>query len=220
MSSARFGGQIKRARIDVGDIAMPQRGGEPRQSPIEQAASARAKRFNYQAALVECATGQRNGVARMYASEKIRLREFAQRFVRNRDHAEDIVHEAFTQILRDAGNFDPTRGSAGAWVYAIVRNTALKSLSRTRREIATGADALSSICDQQLPSAEDGAGPAEVATLRACLEALEPRRRAALLLAFVDGRTHAEIANVLGVPIGTVKSWMRRELIALRERLR
>lgn len=189
---------------------------EPRQSPIE---APRSAGFNYEAALIECATGGRTAVARMYASEGTRLRQFAQRFVRNRERAEDIVHEAFAQILRDAGNFDPARGSAGAWVYTIVRNTALKNLNVSMREIATDDDALVSMCDQHQMGAEIGCPPADAAALWSCLEALEPKRRAGLLLAIVDGRTHANIADVLGVPVGTIKSWIRRELIALKQRL-
>jgi RNA polymerase sigma-70 factor, ECF subfamily len=189
---------------------------EPRQSPIK---AERAAGFNYEAALIECATGGRNAVAQMYASEGTRLRQFAQRFVRTRERAEDIVHEAFAQILRDAGNFDPARGSAGAWVYTIVRNTALKNLNVSMREIPTVDDALESMCDQHQMSAEGGCQPADAAALWSCLEALEPKRRAGLLLAIVDGRTHANIADVLGVPIGTIKSWIRRELIALKQRL-
>ena len=58
------------------------------------------------------------------------------------------------------------------------------------------------------------------ADLRDCLEAIEPRRRASLIMAIIDGRTHAEVAAYLGVPLGTVKSWIRRELVALRAQLK
>jgi RNA polymerase sigma-70 factor, ECF subfamily len=55
--------------------------------------------------------------------------------------------------------------------------------------------------------------------LRAMLDQLEPRRRASLLLAIIDGRTHEEIAKYLHVPLGTVKGWIRRELVAMRRQL-
>ncbi|MBZ0208316.1 MAG: sigma-70 family RNA polymerase sigma factor [Hyphomicrobium sp.] len=156
----------------------------------------------------------------MYASEGARLLAAAQRIVGSRDRAEDVVHDAFVQILRDARSFDPARGSARAWIYTIVRHTALKSLRAAGREFAVGEDGQHSTRDQRQAQQDGGSGPAESAALRSCLAQLDPRRRASLILAIVDGRTHVEIAEYLGVPIGTVKAWIRRELIALRERLK
>jgi RNA polymerase sigma-70 factor (ECF subfamily) len=157
-------------------------------------------------------------VALIYTTERRRLHRVARRIVRDSNHADDVIHEAFAQILRDAKSFDPARGSARAWVYTIVRNTALKTRHRADREIAVDADGLGAICQQQT-GLEPSSRLAENAKLKACLEELEPRRRASLILAIIDGRTHAEIAAYLGVPVGTVKAWIRRELIALRKRL-
>jgi RNA polymerase sigma-70 factor (ECF subfamily) len=175
---------------------------------------------NYEAALLQCAEGRTGAVAAIYARERRRLREVARRIVRDSDRAEDVIHDAFAQILRDAKNFDPARGSARAWIHAIVRNTALKSRQAAGREVAVDAGSLLAICDRQQTMTEPPPRLVESTDLHSCLEELEPRRRASLLLAFVDGRTHAEIAKVLGVPIGTVKAWIRRELIALRQRLK
>jgi RNA polymerase sigma-70 factor (ECF subfamily) len=176
--------------------------------------------LSYEAALLECAAGHRSAVGRIYEIEGNRLRDVARRIVRDRARAEDVIHDAFAQILRDAKSFDPSRGSARAWIYAIVRNTALKSHQNAGREITVGDDQLLSICNQQQALADPSVRIAENAVLRSCLEELEPQRRASLILAIIDGRTHAEIAKCLGVPIGTVKTWIRRELIALRERLK
>jgi RNA polymerase sigma-70 factor (ECF subfamily) len=175
---------------------------------------------DYESALLECAAGRRSAVGQIYAQEKSRLREVARRIVRDRTRAEDVIHDAFAQILNDARSFDPARGSARAWIYAIVRNTALKASQNARRELALEEDTLLSICNQQQMLAEPSPRIAENAVLRSCLEELEPKRRASLLLAIIDGRTHAEIAAYLRVPIGTVKAWIRRELVALRERLK
>jgi RNA polymerase sigma-70 factor, ECF subfamily len=179
---------------------------------------------SYETALRECAGGSTSAVGRIYAKERDRLRRVAHRIVRNHDHAEDVVHDAFAQILRDAGSFDPARGSARAWIYTIVRNTALKRLQNSRRhlelegsELGPNADYLQQAQLQQV--SQPSPRLAEGAFLRSCIEALEPRRRASLIMAIIDGRTHAEIAAYLEVPIGTVKAWIRRELIALRERL-
>jgi RNA polymerase sigma-70 factor (ECF subfamily) len=175
--------------------------------------------LNYEMALRECAAGRRASLAKVYARERSRLCAVAHRIVRDRDHAEDVIHEAFAQILRDARDFDTARGSARAWIHAIVRNTALKARQSAAREVTLEEDKLVSICDRQQQRAQELPPVAESAELQLCLEQLEPRRRASLMLAIIDGHTHAEIARYLGVPIGTVKAWIRRELIALRAKL-
>jgi RNA polymerase sigma-70 factor (ECF subfamily) len=176
--------------------------------------------MNYEAALLECAAGSQSAISNIYVAEARRMHAVARRIVRDRDYADDVIHDAFAQILRDARNFDPARGSARTWIYAIVRHTALKMLHNADREIALDEDRLQSIRDGRQDAADPASRLAENAALRACLEELEPRRRASLVLAIIDGRTHVEIAAYLGVPVGTVKAWIRRELLALRERLR
>lgn len=174
--------------------------------------------LSYETALLECAAGRKASLGRLYARERNQLCAVAHRIVRDHGRAEDVIHEAFAQILRDAHNFDPARGSARAWIHAIVRNTALKTLHNAAREVTVEEGTLVTICDREQGS--DVIPPvAESAELRVCLEQLEPKRRASLILAIIDGRTHAEIARYLGVPVGTVKAWIRRELIALRAKL-
>ena len=174
---------------------------------------------DYEAALLECAAGRNAAAAAIYQGEGNRLRAVAQRILRNRERAEDVIHDAFVQILRDAGDFDPQRGSARAWIYTIVRNTALKRLRRQDREIIVSPQSLSAMQEANQPL-EPLSRAADYADLARCLDALAPHRRASLILAIVDGHTHSEIATYLGVPIGTVKSWIRRELVALREQLK
>src|SRR3979490_1055991 len=175
--------------------------------------------LNYETALIECASGSQSAVGKIYAREKDYLRAVARRIVHNTSRAEDVVHDAFAQILRYAQNFDPARGSARGWIYAIVRNTALKMQvqENARRELALEDDALNAICERAVPN------PAscipDSMTLRTMLDQLEPKRRASLLLAIIDGRTHEEIAKYLRVPVGTVKAWIRRELVAMRRQL-
>ena len=175
--------------------------------------------WDCEAALLECAAGRGNAAEFIYRSEVHRLHAVARRIVQSRERADDVIHDAFLQILRDAPSFDPKRGSARAWIYAIVRNTALKNREKAKREIAVEDEALFAMQDAER-LAEPAPRVADYATLRNCLDALEPQRRATLILAIVDGRTHAEIATYLGVPLGTIKSWIRRELVALREQLK
>ena len=147
------------------------------------------------------------------------MRAMAHRIVHDRSRAEDVIHDAFAQILRYAKNFDPARGSARGWIYAIVRNTALKMQQKARRELALQDDTLNAICAREQTVPNPASCIPDSMTLRTMLDQLEPKRRASLLLAIVDGRTHEEIAEYLQVPLGTVKAWIRRELVAMRRQL-
>ncbi|TMJ48490.1 MAG: sigma-70 family RNA polymerase sigma factor [Alphaproteobacteria bacterium] len=175
--------------------------------------------LNYEKALLECASGSRSAVGKIYAREKEKLRAVAHRIVHDRSRAEDVIHDAFAQILRYAKNFDPARGSARGWIYAIVRNTALKMQENARRELALEEDALNAICERGQSVPNPASCIPDSMTLRTMLDELEPNRRASLLLAIIDGRTHEEIAEYLQAPVGTVKAWIRRELMAMRRRL-
>ncbi|MCK1718290.1 sigma-70 family RNA polymerase sigma factor [Bradyrhizobium sp. 141] len=175
--------------------------------------------LNYETALLECASGSQSAVGKIYAREKEQLRAMAHRIVRDRSRSEDVIHDAFAQILRYAKNFDPARGSARGWIYAIVRNTALKMRQNARRELALEDDALNAICAREQIVPNPAACIPDSMTLRTMLDQLEPQRRASLLLAIVDGRTHEEISQYLRVPVGTVKAWIRRELVAMRRQL-
>jgi RNA polymerase sigma-70 factor (ECF subfamily) len=173
----------------------------------------------YETALLECASGSQSAVGKIYAREKDRLRALAHRIVHDPTRAEDVIHDAFVQILRDAKNFDPARGSARAWINAIVRNTALKMKANGRRELALKDHTLNAICEREQTVSNPASGIPDSMALRIMLDKLEPKRRASLLLAIIDGRTHEEIAKNLSVPVGTVKAWIRRELMSMRRQL-
>ena len=175
--------------------------------------------LNYETALLECASGSQSAVGKIYAQEKDQLRAMAHRIVHDRSRAEDVIHDAFAQILRYAKNFDPARGSARGWIYAIVRNAALKMQQNARRELALKDDTLDAIHAREQTVPNPASCIPDSMTLRTMLDQLEPKRRASLLLAIIDGRTHEEIAEYLRVPVGTVKAWIRRELMAMRRQL-
>ena len=175
--------------------------------------------FNYATALLECASGSRSAIGKIYAQEKDQLRAMAHRIVHDRSRAEDVIHDAFAQILRYAKNFDPARGSAQGWIYTIVRNAALKMQENARRELALKDDALDAIHAREQTVPNPASCIPDSMTLRTMLDQLEPKHRASLLLAIIDGRTHEEIAEYLRVPVGTVKAWIRRELMAMRRQL-
>jgi RNA polymerase sigma-70 factor (ECF subfamily) len=88
-----------------------------------------------------------------------------------------------------------------------------------RRELALEDHTLNAICERERTVPNPASGIPDSMTLRTMLDQLEPKHRASLLLAIIDGRTHEEIAEYLRVPVGTVKAWIRRELMAMRRQL-
>src|SRR6202048_3243311 len=157
--------------------------------------------LNYERALLECASGSRSAVGNIYAREKDKLRAVAHRIVRDKSRAEDVIHDAFAQILRYAKNFDPARGSARGWIYAIVRNTALKMQENARRELALGEDTLNAICEREQTAPSPASVTPDKMEFRTLVDQPNANRRASLLLAIIDGRRHEEIAEYLQVPV-------------------
>lgn len=160
--------------------------------------------------------GDREALGLLFETEAGRLIAIARRILR-RELAEEAVQEAFVSAWRAAPAFDSGRGRARAWLTTIVRNKALNMLRDDAR--------LDFMRDDELQSFQERGGGAMAAyamlgegnALRACLDQLEPQRRHSILLAYVLGYSHGEIAATLNTPIGTIKAWIRRGVIALQE---
>jgi len=168
-------------------------------------------------ALRAVATGDRRALRALYDREAPRMIGIAQRIVRRRELAEEAVQEAFIRIWNRASDYDPSLGSPRAWMYTIVRRLALNMVRDGRREDLVDDDALAALADAGAPHDEALARLADGSALRRCLERLDSKRRDSLVLAYVGGLSHGEIAGRLGIPLGTVKAWIRRSLLALRE---
>ena len=164
--------------------------------------------------LGRCAGGDRAALREIYGLYSAKLHGIALRVTRQPSLAADALHDAFMQIFQQAARFDPERGTAEGWMIALVRYRALDIMRRRARE-EPGFEP---------PETEDESpdvltrmvGNAEARALRACLETLDPERRRLVLHAFVDGLSHSDLATREGMPLGTIKSWIRRSLAALR----
>ncbi len=139
----------------------------------------------------------------------------AMRIVRRRDLAEEAVHEAFMRVWRSAKSFDPERGTPRQWLYAIARNCAL-TLLRDENRFAPTPDGEAPE-PEQITADDALTRLPETGRLRQCLERLDLSKRTAVVLAYVHGLSHGEIAGRMAVPLGTAKSWTRRGLLSLQE---
>lgn len=173
--------------------------------------------LDYAGLLKACAGGDRAALKSLYDAEAGRMIGVAQRIVRRRELAEEVVQDAFVQIWRKAGTFSDERGSARGWIYTIVRNRALNLIRDGAREDLVDADSLDRVRDESAEIGDAFERLSANSALRRCLEALEAEKRESLLLSYVSGYSHGEIAALLRVPVGTAKSWVRRGLLALRD---
>lgn len=166
--------------------------------------------------LAAIARGDRAALRALYAAEAARLFGVCLRILRDRAAAADATQDTFLRIWDRADRFDPARGAARAWLAAIARHVAL-DLARARgRELPSDDPELGDAPVEDDPTAMLDA-TADATRLRACLEVLEEKNRRSILLAFVDGLSHAQIAARLETPLGTVKAWIRRGLASLKE---
>ncbi len=161
-----------------------------------------------------CGAGDRVAFRRLYDLQSARLYGLALRITRQAALAADATHDAFLQVWQNAARFDPERGNPEAWLISLVRYRALDIARRRAREIP----------GLEMPESEDPdpdpldrlIESSDGAALHRCLQTLEADRRKLLLMAFVEGMTHSDLASRLEMPLGTVKSWIRRALMSLK----
>ncbi len=168
--------------------------------------------------LLATGRGDQQAFARVYRLSASSLFAIALRTLHQRDLAEDVLQDAYLAIWKNARQFDPDRGQAMAWMITILRHRAidrLRSRNRAPQTVAT----LDDIAELASHS-EDGRstfGSSVSLALRGCLEKLKDKQQEAIRLAYYYGLTHEEMADRLGSPLGTVKSWVRNGLLQLKE---
>jgi RNA polymerase sigma factor (sigma-70 family) len=166
-------------------------------------------------------------LARLYEATSARVHGLVLRIVRLAPLAEEVVEDVFWQVWREAPRFDAGRGRVLAWLLAIARSRAIDALRRNERVRASEVpvdddDTLDALADGHEHSGDpfDLVGAAQHhVQLHALLAGLEPLPRQLLALAFMRGFTHEEIAEQTGLALGTIKSHIRRTLVALRSQL-
>jgi RNA polymerase sigma-70 factor (ECF subfamily) len=162
------------------------------------------------------AAGDRVALRRVYEAQAARLFGLANAILRDRDAAADALQDAFLRVGQRAAQYDSARGAAAAWLAGVVRHAALDQARRRGRELPCDDPALgdAAVAPEAL---ERVAAQADGRRLRECLEGLEEKNRSGILLAFVHGLSHSQVAARLSVPLGTVKAWIRRGLLQLRD---
>jgi RNA polymerase sigma-70 factor (ECF subfamily) len=157
----------------------------------------------------------------LYDRTSPKLMGLAMRVVRQREWAEDVLQEAFLTVWRVAGDYRASLSPPLAWLGLIVRSRALDLLRRRTADRAQLTQEFDELMADQFES--DAPNPADTAdaseqawALHQCLSQLEGRQREVVSLAYLREMSHGELSEQLKLPLGTVKTWIRRGLEKLR----
>ena len=166
--------------------------------------------------LQQTGQGDRSAFAELYRRTSPKLFGICLRLLRDRDDAEEVLQEIYVTVWRRATSFDASRASATAWLIALSRNRAIDRLRQQRRSVLV-SEGLGDTMDEDATATLDSERTEEYRRLQRCLEQLEPLHQRSLREAFFSGATYSELAARAKVPLGTMKSWIRRSLIQLRK---
>ncbi|AEV82236.1 RNA polymerase sigma factor SigK [Actinoplanes sp. SE50] len=162
--------------------------------------------------------GDEQAFGRLYDLVAPRVYGLIRRVLRDPAQAEEVAQEVLVEVWRTAARFDPARGSATAWVFTIAHRRAVDRVraeqSASDRTIRAGAAALDTPYDAV---ADEVSGRLERQQVRRCLDVLTELQRQAVTLAYYQGHSYPQVAELLKTPLPTVKTRMRDGLIRLRD---
>jgi RNA polymerase sigma-70 factor (ECF subfamily) len=175
--------------------------------------------------LARAGLGDRAAFATLYDKTSSHLFAVVLRINRDRAQAEDILQEVYVNVWRAASGFDAAQAQPLTWLTSIARNRAIDSLRRaqTQPQLQTATvnddeetDVYDAVADETPGPLELLSRAADARALSHCMQGLTAQQRQSVALAFYDGLSHAEVAEKMRQPLGTVKSWVRRALMALK----
>jgi RNA polymerase sigma factor (sigma-70 family) len=177
---------------------------------------AEAKRRQLSAALNRVAGGDRPALRLVYEMTSAKLFGICLRILN--DRSEDVLQDVYLTVWRKAAAFDDARASPITWLVAIARNRSIDRLrSAGAARFSEPIEAADAVADPASSAAQTLEDAQESKRLKSCLEEIEARQSTAIRSAFMDGLTYEVLATRAGVPLGTMKSWIRRGLAKLRE---
>ena len=163
------------------------------------------------------AAGDREALHDVYRRTSAKLFSVCLRILNDRSEAEDVLQEVYLTVWRKAAMFDETRASPVTWLTTIARNRAIEKVRGAGGRVMLPIDAAGDPRDERPDAAATLEASQEARRLEACLEELEPRHAAAVRTAFFGAVTYEALAEREGLPLGTLKGWIRRSLLKLRD---
>ena len=196
----------------------------PRQTPLSDWSD---RSVELSGLLSRAGLGDRAAFATLYERTSAHLLGVVLRIQRDRALAEDILQEVYVNVWRAAQSFDAAQSQPLTWLTSVARNRAIDSLRRAHAQPLLKTNLTTTIDDEETDVydtvADDAPGPLDLLSrasdaraLGRCMDGLYAQQRQSVALAFFDGLSHAEVADSMRQPLGTVKSWVRRALMSLK----
>jgi RNA polymerase sigma factor (sigma-70 family) len=160
--------------------------------------------------------GDSRAFAELYERTSARLFGICLRMLRDRQEAEDVLQEVFVTVWRRARDFDSALAAATTWLITLARNKAIDRLRQHRARLPLQPLDFDTLADERDGPPAAAQASQDYGRLRGCLERLEPQDRHSIREAFFCGATYKEMAERHQVPLGTMKSRIRRALAQLR----
>jgi len=174
-------------------------------------------RENLRKAMIRLADGDNTALEEIYSATRVKLFGICLRILGDRKEAEDALQDVYVNLWQRADRYDPTRASPISWLATFARNRAIDRLRTGKvRSGAVGVEEAAPLPDES-PLADALLVDAERdAQIHKCLKGLDENAQSYIRAAFFEGRTYAQLAQSAEVPLGTMKSWIRRGLMKLR----
>ena len=168
--------------------------------------------------LDQVAGGDRSAFQALYISTKAKLFGVVLRIIYNQDDAAEVLQEVYLRIWHHAAAYNADKGAPMTWMVAIARNRALDWRRRMRIEVSLDdAPQIEEEADEGPSPLQNAIASDDARQLYECMSELDDHQQRCLMLAYQEGLTHKELAIRLNQPLGTVKSWIRRGLLHLKE---
>jgi RNA polymerase sigma-70 factor (ECF subfamily) len=155
--------------------------------------------------------------ARLYAATRAKLYGVVLRILRREDIADEVMQETYLTVWRSAGQFDPLRASPITWMVAIARNRAIDLIRRRTETPIEEEPEVADVADDSPDPLARRQFSEELQRLLACIGRLSPQRQRLVLLAYYNGWSREQLAVELETPVNTIKTWLRRSLLDVRE---
>ncbi|MBI3699572.1 MAG: sigma-70 family RNA polymerase sigma factor [Afipia sp.] len=167
--------------------------------------------------LASVAKGDEAAFERLYQNTRAKLFGVVLRILRRQDLAEEVIQEAYVKIWNSAGQFNPGLASPITWMVSIARNRAIDVVrKRTETSIEEEPAAMEVASDTPEPLARREMTE-ELKRILECVGQLDPERQKLVLLAYYNGWSREQLAEKFDTPLNTVKTWLRRSMIEIRE---
>lgn len=173
-------------------------------------------RNDIEAMIAQIGLGDRAAFAALYDATSAKLFGVCLRVLNNRSEAEDVLQEVYLRVWNKADTYKVTGHSPMTWLITVARNLSIDRL-RKRRPETSGADEIAEIADTQPGPEAEAVASSERSQIIACMGELEVEKADAVRLVYLEGLTYKELASKYAVPLNTMRTWLRRSLLKLKE---